>query len=63
MLDLVYLMLSAYCANMAASFARLWHGWNRPIHRALFGVLAFTFIADIVVDHVAYWLRIRESPW
>jgi CDP-2,3-bis-(O-geranylgeranyl)-sn-glycerol synthase len=35
--EIVYLMLPAYAANMAPPFLRFWPGWNRPIHRALLG--------------------------
>ena len=55
-LVLLYLMLPAYCANMAAPFARFWPGWNRPInpkrlgeHKTVigfgFGVLAALLVA------------------
>jgi CDP-2,3-bis-(O-geranylgeranyl)-sn-glycerol synthase len=36
-LQLVYLMLPAYLANMAPPFARYWPGWNRPISRRWLG--------------------------
>lgn len=26
-------------------------------------ILAFTFVADIAVNHAAYWLRIRDTAW
>ena len=26
-------------------------------------ILAFSFAGDIAVNHLAYWLRIRDSPW
>src|SRR6266498_4479411 len=35
--ELVYLMLPAYFANMAAPFAKFWPGWNRPISRRWLG--------------------------
>jgi len=37
LLDLVYVMLPAYAANMAAPFAKFWPGWNRPISRRWLG--------------------------
>lgn len=47
LLELVYLMLPAYCANMAPPFVKYWRGRNRPIHRAWLGehktVMGFTF--------------------
>ena len=36
-IELVWLMLPAYCANMAPPFVKYWHGWNRPISRAYLG--------------------------
>ena len=36
-LQLVYLMLPAYLANMAPPFARYWPGWNPPISRRWLG--------------------------
>jgi CDP-2,3-bis-(O-geranylgeranyl)-sn-glycerol synthase len=36
-LQLVYLMLPAYLANMAPPFTRFWPGWNRPISRRWLG--------------------------
>jgi CDP-2,3-bis-(O-geranylgeranyl)-sn-glycerol synthase len=35
--QLAYLMLPIYFANMAAPFARRWRGWNRPISRRWLG--------------------------
>lgn len=37
-LQLFWLMLPAYAANMAPPFTRFWHGWNQPIHARLLGV-------------------------
>lgn len=37
LLQLAYLMLPAYAANMAPPFVRFWKGWNRPIHAGLLG--------------------------
>lgn len=37
LVELVYLMLPAYAANMAPPFLKFWPGWNRPINRALLG--------------------------
>ena len=36
-LQLMYLMLPAYLANMAPPFTRHWTGWNRPISKKWFG--------------------------
>lgn len=47
LVELVYLMLPAYFANMAAPFAKFWPGWNRPISRRWLGdhktVIGFLF--------------------
>jgi CDP-2,3-bis-(O-geranylgeranyl)-sn-glycerol synthase len=47
LVELVYLMLPAYAANMAPPFVRFWLGWNRPINRDLLGehktVVGFAF--------------------
>lgn len=37
LLELVYLMLPAYFANMAPPFVKFWPGWNRPIAPASLG--------------------------
>lgn len=37
LLELVWLMLPVYCANMAPPFVKFWRGWNRPIHPRLLG--------------------------
>ena len=37
LLELVYVMLPAYLANMAAPLAKFWPGWNRPISRQWLG--------------------------
>lgn len=36
-LQLLYLMLPIYAANMAPPFVKYWHGWNRPISVRWFG--------------------------
>jgi CDP-2,3-bis-(O-geranylgeranyl)-sn-glycerol synthase len=36
-LQLLYLMLPAYLANMAPPFTRFWPGWNRPISKRWLG--------------------------
>lgn len=35
--ELIYMMLPVYCANMAPPFARYWRGWNRPINERWLG--------------------------
>ena len=36
-MELVWLMLPAYCANMAPPFVKYWQGWNRSISRTYLG--------------------------
>ena len=36
-IELLYLMLPVYFANMAPPFVKYWHGWNRPISSSLLG--------------------------
>jgi CDP-2,3-bis-(O-geranylgeranyl)-sn-glycerol synthase len=68
---LVYSLLPAYFANMAAPFAKFWPGWNRPISRRwlgahktvvgfLLGVLAATLTA-YVQSHIR-WSALRVEP-
>jgi len=58
LIELLYLMLPVYCANMAPPFAKFWRGWNRPIcekhlgsHKTVMGfalgVLAAMLVAFI----------------
>jgi CDP-2,3-bis-(O-geranylgeranyl)-sn-glycerol synthase len=60
-------MLPAYCANMAAPFARFWPLWNRPINRQALGehktVVGFAFgvCAAILVAFVQSRLRWEGS--
>lgn len=64
LLELVWLMLPAYCANMAPPFAKFWRGWNRPIHRRLLGdhktIVGFTLGVAVAVG--AAFLQSRLSP-
>jgi CDP-2,3-bis-(O-geranylgeranyl)-sn-glycerol synthase len=45
--QLLYLVLPAYMANMAAPFVKYWKGWNRPISKRWLGehktVVGFVF--------------------
>jgi len=56
--ELVYLMLPAYFANMAAPFAKFWPGRNRPISHRWLGdhktVAGFTLgiVAGVLVAYV-----------
>lgn len=46
LVELIYLILPAYLANMAPPFVKYWPGWNRPISRRWLGdhktVMGFT---------------------
>ena len=55
LLQLVWFMAPAYCANMAAPFARYWSGWNRPINEAWFGShkTVVGFVAGVLAALVA----------
>ena len=63
LLKLVWLMVPAYCANMAPPFTRFWRGWNRPIHRRLLGehktVLGFAL--GVAAAIAAAWLQSRAA--
>jgi CDP-2,3-bis-(O-geranylgeranyl)-sn-glycerol synthase len=66
LLELLYLMLPAYAANMAAPFARFWPGWNRPISRRWLGdhktVVGFLLgVTAAVLTSYLQWL-ISWSP-
>ena len=37
LIQLIYLMLPVYLANMAPPFVKYWPGWNRPISRRWLG--------------------------
>ena len=68
LLELVYLMLPAYAANMAPPFVRFWPGWNRPIDRARLGdhktVLGFALgvLIGILAAYVQSLIDWRQSP-
>lgn len=63
LLELFWLMLPAYCANMAPPFARFWHGWNRPIHRRLLGdhKTVVGFGVGVAAAIAVAWLQSRAS--
>lgn len=74
LIDLIYLMLPVYAANMAPPFARFWPGWNRPISRRRLGehktVIGFLLgiAAGVVVALIQYeiaWNRslVRYDDW
>jgi CDP-2,3-bis-(O-geranylgeranyl)-sn-glycerol synthase len=66
LLDLIYLMLPVYAANMAPPFSRFLPGWNRPISRRWLGehktVIGFllgvvTAMAVTYMQHQLAWER------
>ena len=61
LLELAYLMLPAYVANMAPPFAKYLRGWNRPISRRLLGEhkTVVGFGLGIVCGVLAAWLQSR----
>jgi hypothetical protein len=74
LLELVYLLLPAYVANMAASLAKSWPGWNRPIsrrwlgdHKTIVGVL-LGVAAGVLTSSLqarVWWFphRLEPSSW
>ena len=62
--QLLYLMLPAYFANMTPPFVRFWPGWNRPVserwlgsHKTVVGALAGVSVAIVVAlaQRVIHW--------
>jgi CDP-2,3-bis-(O-geranylgeranyl)-sn-glycerol synthase len=62
-LQLIYLMLPAYLANMAPPFTRFWPGWNRPISRRWLGdhKTVVGFCAGLVVALVVTFVQSKVS--
>ena len=62
--ELVYVMLPAYVANMAAPFARFWPGWNRPISRRWLGDHKTTvgFLLGVAAGGLTSYLQ-SHIPW
>ena len=59
LLELAYLMLPAYLANMAPPFVKYWRGWNRPIsgrwlgdHKTVVG-----FVSGVAVGVLTAYLQ------
>ena len=64
LLQLFYLMLPIYLANMAPPFVKFWHGWNRPINKRLLGShkTIMGFAAGIATAVITTCLQSRV-PW
>jgi len=71
LVELIYLMLPAYLANMAPPFVKYWRGWNRPISRRWLGphrtVIGFAFgvLVGVLATYVQSrinWSRTLFSP-
>jgi CDP-2,3-bis-(O-geranylgeranyl)-sn-glycerol synthase len=64
LLDLVYVMLPAYAANLAAPFAKFWPGWNRPINSRWLGghKTVVGFALGVVASLFTAYLQSR-IPW
>ena len=62
-LQLVYLMLPAYLANMAPPFTRYWPGWNRPISRKWLGdhKTVVGFCAGLAVSVAATFVQSKVN--
>jgi CDP-2,3-bis-(O-geranylgeranyl)-sn-glycerol synthase len=64
LVELVYLMLPAYFASMAALFAKSWPGWNRPISRRWRGdhMTVIGFLLGAVAGVVTSYIQ-SLIPW
>ena len=62
-LQLMYLMLPAYLANMAPPFVRFWKGWNHPISRKWLGEhkTVVGFAGGMVVAFAVTFLQSRVN--
>lgn len=64
LLDLLYLMLPAYLANMAPVFTKFWKGWNRPISVRLLGShkTVLGFVVGVATALLVTALQARFAP-
>lgn len=67
LVDLLYLMLPVYVANMAPPFVKFWHGWNPPIslhrlgsHKTVVG-FGLGIAAAMIVTALQYFLAWERS--
>lgn len=69
LVELLYLMLPAYLANMTPPFVRFWHGWNRPINSRWLGghKTVMGFGAGVVMAVATTFIQSRIAgpgqPW
>jgi CDP-2,3-bis-(O-geranylgeranyl)-sn-glycerol synthase len=63
LVEVVYALLPAYVANMAAPFARFWPGWNRPISRQWLGdhKTVVGFLLGVVAAILTSYVQSRSS--
>src|SRR6478672_1980906 len=63
LLELVWLFIPAYCANMAPPFVKYWRGWNRPINRNWLGdhktVVGFSM--GVLVGTLTAFIQAQEK--
>jgi CDP-2,3-bis-(O-geranylgeranyl)-sn-glycerol synthase len=63
LVEVVYALLPAYVANMAAPFAKFWPGWNRPISHRWLGdhKTVVGFLLGIAAAILTSYLQSRSS--
>lgn len=62
-IELLYLMLPVYFANMAPPFVKYWHGWNRPISTKYLGShkTVVGFVLGIITAAAVTFLQSRTQ--
>jgi len=63
LLELIYLMLPCYAANMAPPFVKYWRGWNQPIDRVRLGShkTVVGFALGVAVGLLVAFIQSRSS--